>query len=69
MTLQPCRHCGGKVFLKSTRVTGTWVSIHEIQDGELVQTESLTDSLRYLGEPKTIRCDYCGKRVKNPDFR
>jgi len=25
--------------------------------------------VRHLKEPKTIRCDNCGKRVKNPDFR
>lgn len=69
MTPKPCPHCGGKVFVKHTRVTGTWVSIHEIQDGELVQTEGLGDSVRHHQEPKTIRCDNCCKRVKNPDFR
>lgn len=69
MTLQPCSRCGGNVFVKHTQVTGTWVSIHEIQNGELVQTEGIGDSVRHLKEPKTIRCDNCGKRVKNPDFR
>lgn len=69
MTLLPCLRCGGKVFVKHTRVTGTWASIHEIQDGELVQTEGLGDSVRHVTEPKTIRCDNCGKRVKNPDFQ
>lgn len=64
--MKPCS-CGGRTFEKRTRVTGIWSSTMTIAKDGYVTTEGNGDCVRNSTEPKTVRCETCGKRHPNPD--
>lgn len=64
--LAPCS-CGSVVFIKTTEVRGLWTSTLTIQDDGKIHSEGCGDHVRTEREPKTIRCDKCGKRHRNPN--
>jgi acyl-coenzyme A thioesterase PaaI-like protein len=59
--------CGCATFTRRTKVTGYWETTLTVDDNGRVTSEGNGDSVRELAEPKTVRCDDCGKRYPNPD--
>lgn len=60
--------CGSDTFIRVLPVAGLWVEILTVRDDGTVKTEGCGDGIRSLKQPKTIRCDGCGKRHPNPEF-
>ena len=58
--------CGGATFTKRTRVRGVWETTLTVHEDGRVSSEGNGDSIREIEEPKTLRCDDCGKRHPNP---
>jgi len=67
MKLEKCQ-CGNNTFEKRTKVVGTWVSTLTLTEDGRIEVEGNGDSVRNLTEPKTVRCEQCGKRHPNPDY-
>ena len=58
--------CGGTSFTSKAPVRGVWVEWFDWSKG-VMHREATTDGVQVLREPKTMRCDRCGKRHKRPD--
>ena len=67
MTLKPCA-CGGRTFTKRTPVRGIYSTFLTLQEDGTINIEGDGDGIRDIRQPKTIRCDECGKRHPNPDY-
>ena len=62
--LKPCP-CGGTHFVRTSRVSGPWLETLD-SDGQVIDSD--LDNLKYSAQPKTVKCENCGKRQPNPDF-
>jgi hypothetical protein len=63
--------CGGESFRRRIPVTGLWVETltPNEQKTALEVEEATTDHIQEKHQPKTMRCDTCGRRVANPDYK
>lgn len=66
--MDPCE-CGSRLFVRTIQCYGTWTEFLTLdtEDGSLELSESNTDDVKFRQQPKTIKCEECGKRVPNPD--
>lgn len=62
--------CGSTMFHRNYRARGTWGQLVIANDsGGVDVDETFLDGLRDTGEPKTMGCADCKKRVPNPDYK
>lgn len=59
--------CGSRCFVRTTPMRGVWTEFVTFDADGSHASESSTDDLRSVKTPKTMRCDTCGKRHRNPE--